>query len=86
MNCVSPGPVDTPILADFKASLGQASVDRSIAMTGRAGTPSDIAPAIVFLLTQASSWVVGSELIVDGGLMASRLAEAFPATSFSPQG
>lgn len=86
MNCVSPGPVDTPILADFKASLGQANVDHSIAMTGRAGTSSDIAPAIVFLLTQASSWVVGSELIVDGGLMASRLAEAFPATSFSPQG
>lgn len=77
MNCVSPGPVDTPILEDFKISLGRQAVDNLIGMTGRAGTPDDIAPVVVFLLTDAAHWICGVDLTVDGGLNAQRFAAAY---------
>ncbi|MBD2222797.1 coniferyl-alcohol dehydrogenase [Calothrix sp. FACHB-1219] len=81
MNCVSPGPVDTPILEDFKESLGRKGVNDLIDMTGRAGTPADIAPAVVFLLSDAAKWVVGVDLTVDGGLNAMRFAATYPVTA-----
>ncbi|MCF5725192.1 coniferyl-alcohol dehydrogenase [Pseudomonas syringae] len=72
INCVSPGPVETPILADFRVSLGQQNVDDIIQRTGRAATPDDIAPVILFLLSDASRWVVGMDIKTDGGLTSSR--------------
>lgn len=72
MNCVSPGPVQTPILDDFKQSLGQQNVADIITRTGRAATPDDIAPVVLFLLGDASRWVIGFDLQTDGGLTSSR--------------
>mgnify|MGYP001420377380 FL=1 len=37
---------------------------------GRVGTPKDIADAAIFLISESSQWVSGSELVVDGGLLA----------------
>jgi 3-oxoacyl-[acyl-carrier protein] reductase len=37
---------------------------------GRVGTPQDIADACLFLLSDKASYITGTELIVDGGLMA----------------
>lgn len=37
---------------------------------GRVGTPKDIADAAIFLISDASQWISGSELVVDGGLLA----------------
>ncbi|MER6975799.1 SDR family oxidoreductase [Streptomyces carpinensis] len=39
---------------------------------GRVGTPQDLASAIVFLLSSASSWTTGAILNIDGGVMAGR--------------
>ncbi|WP_455886213.1 coniferyl-alcohol dehydrogenase [Pseudomonas rustica] len=72
INCVSPGPVETPILGDFRVSLGQQNVDDIIERTGRAGNPDDIAPVILFLLSDASRWIVGMDIKTDGGLTSSR--------------
>lgn len=80
MNCVSPGPVDTPILDDFRASLGQKNVADLIEMTGRPGTPDDIAPLVVFLLTESARWVVGVDITVDGGLNSTRFAAEYRST------
>jgi NAD(P)-dependent dehydrogenase (short-subunit alcohol dehydrogenase family) len=76
VNAVSPGPVETPILTQFRAVLGDARVDGDIARVGRAGTPSDIAPAILFLCSDGARWINGANLPVDGGLEASVTAEA----------
>ena len=70
VNAVSPGPVATPILPEFRAVFGDARVDSDIAAVGRAGTASDIAPAILFLCSDGARWINGANLAVDGGLEA----------------
>ncbi|WSH04688.1 coniferyl-alcohol dehydrogenase (plasmid) [Rhizobium ruizarguesonis] len=75
MNAVSPGPVETPILKQFRAVLGDAKVDSDITRVGRAGTSADIAPAVLFLCSDGGRWINGANLAVDGGLEASINAE-----------
>jgi NAD(P)-dependent dehydrogenase (short-subunit alcohol dehydrogenase family) len=71
---VSPGVVDTPILPDFRASMGDAAIDTATAEAGRLAEPDDIAPVIAFLLSPDAEWVNGVDLRVDGGLVGARLA------------
>src|SRR5580700_2426860 len=66
---VSPGPVDTGILADFAATMGQAALDRSAGTVGRHGRPDEIAAVINFALSEAASWVNGIDIPVEGGLL-----------------
>ncbi len=71
MNAVSPGPVDTPILADFIQTLGERATEDRDTMD-RPGTPKDIAPVIMFLLSDMTQWIRGFNIQADGG-MASNL-------------
>ena len=71
VNAVSPGPVETPILKQFRAVLGDERVDSDITRVGRAGTSADIAPAILFLCSDGARWINGANLATDGGLEAS---------------
>jgi NAD(P)-dependent dehydrogenase (short-subunit alcohol dehydrogenase family) len=75
VNAVSPGPVETPILKEFRAVLGDERVQSDITRVGRAGTASDIAPAIAFLCSDGARWINGVNLATDGGLEASVNAE-----------
>ena len=71
VNAVSPGPIDTPGLNDLVASTGVAEQRLKTLSTfvplGRLGTPDEIARAVVFLASDDSSYVTGTELFVDGG-------------------
>lgn len=69
MNSVSPGPVETPILPDFLKTLGKRAEEDSKTMD-RPGKTTDIAPAVVFLLSDDSIWIRGSNIAVDGGMRA----------------
>lgn len=81
---VSPGPIETPILDDFATSMGQASMERSVATVGRHGRPEEVAAVIAFCLSAEASWLNGIDILVEGGLMAARRAAAeFPAPSQS---
>jgi len=71
VNAVSPGPVATPILKEFRQILGDPRVDDDIARVGRAGSSPDIAPAVLFLCSDGARWINGANLPVDGGLEAS---------------
>jgi NAD(P)-dependent dehydrogenase (short-subunit alcohol dehydrogenase family) len=69
---VSPGPVETPILKDFETSIGVDKLANAAKLVGRHGTPDDIAQVIAFLLSDASQWINGSDVKVDGGYHAMR--------------
>jgi len=75
VNAVSPGPVETPILSEFRAVLGDARVDSDITSVGRAGAPGDIAPVIAFLCSDGARWINGANIAADGGLEAAILAD-----------
>jgi NAD(P)-dependent dehydrogenase (short-subunit alcohol dehydrogenase family) len=71
VNAVSPGAVDTPGLNDLMASSDAADerllmISKSIPL-GRLGTADEIAKAVVFLASDDSSYITGTELFVDGG-------------------
>jgi len=67
INSVSPGPVDTPVLGDFLATLGERA-DDDMALMGRAGSANDIANAICFLASEQSDWIRGTNIPCDGGM------------------
>jgi NAD(P)-dependent dehydrogenase (short-subunit alcohol dehydrogenase family) len=77
LNSVSPGVIETPILGDFRESMGDDSIDWAIKAIGRVGRPTDIAPAVAFLASRATPWINGTNLIVDGGLMGAVIGGAF---------
>ncbi|MFT4184796.1 MAG: coniferyl-alcohol dehydrogenase, partial [Rhizobium sp.] len=75
VNAVSPGPVETMILKEFRAVLGDEKVNSDITRVGRAATASDIAPVILFLASDGARWINGANISNDGGLEASINAE-----------
>lgn len=72
VNCVSPGPIATDLLEDFRASMGAGHIDSAIRLQGRAATPDDVASVIAFLVSDEAGWVSGSNINTDGGLHAVR--------------
>jgi len=71
VNAVSPGPVTTPLhekLVPAEALEETAAGIRSLIPLGRFGTPDEIAKIAVFFASDDSSFVLGAELIADGGM------------------
>ena len=73
VNCLCPGPVDTPLLWDSaKAFANPATVVQEVGdktLMQRLGTPDDVAKAALFLASDDSSWITGTALTIDGGIM-----------------
>lgn len=87
VNSVSPGSVDTPMLrqsareaGDEDAVIAQWGANHPL---GRVGTPVEVADAILFLVSPLSGFVTGTELRVDGGLLAA-VAVAAPGKPGKP--
>ncbi|MDY5671514.1 MAG: SDR family oxidoreductase [Prevotella sp.] len=67
-NAVLPGMVETP-LKEGKSNITeeQWEINRQLYPLKRFGNPEDVAYAIIYLLSDASAWMTGSELVIDGG-------------------
>ena len=68
VNCINPGMVDTNIFAKGDITKEQLEDDVKNYPLGRYGKPEDIAYAVIYLLSDASKWVTGTNLKIDGGL------------------
>jgi NAD(P)-dependent dehydrogenase (short-subunit alcohol dehydrogenase family) len=73
VNVLSPGMTDTPIITREGGPPGAtpeqiAQVITKLIPVKRRGTPEEMAKAMLFLASDDSSYCIGSELLVDGGL------------------
>lgn len=68
VNCVCPGMIDTPLIHRGTITEEQLKEDEKRYPCGRYGQPEDVANGIIYLLSEASSWVTGTNLYIDGGI------------------
>lgn len=69
-NCVSPAMVKTPMFDDAVSGMSTQSMEEHVAKYPLGvGYPEDVARAVVFLLSPASRWITGTNLVMDGGLL-----------------
>lgn len=70
VNGVSPGPIPTEVFLEFlqlkEEDIPELGKKFGIPL-GRVGTPEDIAPAVVYLASEASSWMTGHTIKIKGG-------------------
>jgi len=67
VNCVSPGMTETPLIHNDRITQEQLDTDKKRYPLKRYGNPEEIAYSIIYLLSDASAWVTGTNLIIDGG-------------------
>src|SRR4030095_7450825 len=78
-NSVHPGPIATDMIKDILTGPAWEQRLRRLPM-GRVGTPEEVAYGVLYLASDESSYVTGSELVIDGGTTA-EWREAAPAPS-----
>jgi NAD(P)-dependent dehydrogenase (short-subunit alcohol dehydrogenase family) len=70
VNSVHPGFVDSPLTESYHAQPEIREARVAATPMGRMGVPEDIATGILYLASDESSFVTGSELVIDGGMTA----------------
>lgn len=73
VNAICPGPVDTPLLWEsavaFENPDSAVAEAREATLLKRLGTPGDIASLALFLASDDSSWITGTAITIDGGIL-----------------
>jgi meso-butanediol dehydrogenase/(S,S)-butanediol dehydrogenase/diacetyl reductase len=70
VNCVCPGPIDTPLLQQVMTIPGALEAYNAAVPMGRIGRPEEVASAIAFLASDDASYVTGTSIVIDGGVTA----------------
>jgi NAD(P)-dependent dehydrogenase (short-subunit alcohol dehydrogenase family) len=83
VNCISPGPTDTPMMPAFEDFAGADLIDKFAQGAGRRSTPKEQAYPLIFLNSRAASYISGENFITDGGtvgaIMTGQIALDFTA-------
>ena len=66
VNAIAPGPIETPLMNSRLTAEQKAAYARGVPL-GRLGKPEDIGEAVVFLVSDAASFITGATLVVSGG-------------------
>jgi NAD(P)-dependent dehydrogenase (short-subunit alcohol dehydrogenase family) len=75
VNGIAPGSINTELLSSIWADLPEEHVEpvkRAVAAStiqGRIGEPREIADAVIFMASNAASFITGQTLVVDGGYL-----------------
>lgn len=86
VNSVSPGLIQTPLLASFYESMGAEELDPLVALSGRAGEPAEIADIIAYLSSNEARWINGTDIVADFGAEAYlAIADAAPKLAAQAQ-
>jgi NAD(P)-dependent dehydrogenase (short-subunit alcohol dehydrogenase family) len=73
VNAMCPGPVDTPLIWDSAKAFE--NPDQAVENAGKAtlmkrlGTPEDVASLALFLVSEEASWITGTAMTIDGGIL-----------------
>lgn len=70
VNCIAPGPIDTPAIAPLKVDPAWMQYQMNRLLLDRLGRPEDIAQAALYLASDEAGFVTGATLVVDGGATA----------------
>lgn len=67
VNCVNPGMIETDLLNSSNIGTVELDKDKLSYPLKRYGKPEEVAYAVVYLLSDATSWMTGTNLLIDGG-------------------
>lgn len=67
VNTIHPGMINTPLIHSVALSQDVLDEDKKNYPLGRYGEPEEVAYSIVFLLSDATKWMTGTQLLIDGG-------------------
>ena len=67
VNSVMPSMIETPIMNGGDVTDEQFEADKQLYPLKRYGKPEEVAYAVIYLLSDASSWITGTNLLMDGG-------------------
>jgi len=70
VNAISPGMIDTPMIADFKGDPKTLEATLARVPLGRMGKPEEVSNLVLFLASGESSYITGSTIVIDGGWLA----------------
>jgi NAD(P)-dependent dehydrogenase (short-subunit alcohol dehydrogenase family) len=85
VNCISPGPTDTPMMSDFEASASRELLLSFTGPMGRYATADEMAWPLAFLGSAAATYITGLNLIIDGGFLAGVMTGAIDIAALMPQ-
>ena len=84
INCVNPGPTDTPMMPEFERAMGKEYMDNFPVPLGRHAHPAEQAWPLVFLNSPRASFVTGIALDVDGGFIGGLYTGQIDPTVLAP--
>ena len=86
INCVNPGPTDTPMMPEFEKAVGKKYMDDFPVPLGRHAVAEEQAWPLVFLNSPRSSFITGHQLDADGGFKGGLFTGQIDATVLMPEG
>jgi NAD(P)-dependent dehydrogenase (short-subunit alcohol dehydrogenase family) len=85
LNCISPGPTDTPMMPDFEQYVGKEFMESFPVPLGRRSTPDEQAWPMIFLNSPLAAYVTGENVVTDGGTMGAVMTGALDMSLLIPE-